>query len=95
MKYYVLYHELGHDVLNLKDLEENENNIGKIMYPNMSINQRLTMDDFMKNSKELFKEIKVKSKMQWEFSQILLSTKHTAVIEHNSVKKIIYEKNKI
>lgn len=64
MKYYVLYHELGHDVLNLKDLEENENNIGKIMYPNMSINQRLTMDDFIKNSKELFKEIKVKSKMQ-------------------------------
>ena len=60
----VLYHELGHDVLNLKDLEKNENNIGKIMYPNMDINQRLTMDDFIKNSKELFKEIKVKSKMQ-------------------------------
>lgn len=56
-KYYIIYHELSHDILNLDDLNENESNFGKIMYPNMSIYNTLDMNDFIENMKKLFSNL--------------------------------------
>ena len=56
-KYYLIYHELSHDVLNLDDLKENKSNIGKIMYPTLSSYDNLTMNDFIINMKNLFSSL--------------------------------------
>jgi|GEM_PF-954945 len=48
-KYYLIFHELSHDVLNLDDLEFNEPNENNIMYPSISAYKDLTMDDFIDN----------------------------------------------
>lgn len=42
MKYWVMYHELSHDVLNVDDLPDTEGNRGKLMYPFVS--KYFTMD---------------------------------------------------
>jgi hypothetical protein len=56
-RYYLIYHELGHDILNLNDLSEDENNWGSIMYPSISKYSDLTMDDFIVNMKGLFESL--------------------------------------
>ena len=56
-KYYIIYHELSHDVLNLNDLSDNKSNFGKIMYPNMSVYNDLDMNDFIENMNELFSSL--------------------------------------
>ena len=52
-KYYLIFHELSHDVLNLDDLEFNEPNEKNIMYPSISAYKDLTMDDFINNFNSL------------------------------------------
>ena len=44
-----MYHELGHDVLNLDDLDETNTELDAIMYPAFSSNQKLKMDVFIEN----------------------------------------------
>ena len=53
-RYYIIYHELSHDILNLDDLDDSENNYGKIMYPYISKYDGLRMNDFIRNLKQLF-----------------------------------------
>lgn len=57
LKYYIIYHELSHDVLNLDDLNDNKDNYGKIMYPNISVYSDLDMNDFIENMDELFSSL--------------------------------------
>ena len=57
MRYYLMYHELSHDVLNVDDLEELPKNEGKLMYPAIASYELITMDDFIENSHELFEEV--------------------------------------
>lgn len=49
LRYLLMYHELSHDVLNLEDLEATQNNIGKLMYPEISRYENYTMDDFIES----------------------------------------------
>ena len=56
MRYYLIYHELAHDVLNLEDLEATYQNQGKLMYPEMSSFEKKTMDDFIESFHSLFEE---------------------------------------
>jgi len=48
-KFRLMYHELGHDVLNLDDLDETNTELDAIMYPAFSTNQKLKMDIFIEN----------------------------------------------
>lgn len=48
-KFRLMYHELGHDVLNLDDLDESNTELDAIMYPAFSSNQKLKMDVFIEN----------------------------------------------
>lgn len=57
MRYYLIYHELAHDVLNLDDLQASTDNEGKLMYPLLLSYENKTMDDFIENSHALFEEI--------------------------------------
>jgi len=56
MRYFLMYHELAHDVLNLDDLEDNPWNEGKLMYPEISSYGNINMDDFIESFKALFEE---------------------------------------
>jgi hypothetical protein len=56
-KYYVIYHELCHDILNLDDLIESDRNYGQIMYPKISKYDNLKMNDFITNLNELFSSL--------------------------------------
>jgi Zn-dependent peptidase ImmA (M78 family) len=56
MRYFLMYHELSHDVLNLDDLKELPSNEGKLMYPAIATYQPKTMDDFIESFHELFEE---------------------------------------
>ena len=49
-KYALMYHELGHDVLNLPDLEDVSSNKGKMMLSTKNI---LTMDEFIESYKSM------------------------------------------
>lgn len=53
-KYFLLYHELAHDVLNADDVERIEMNKGHLMYPGISSFENLTMDEFIESSQEFF-----------------------------------------
>lgn len=57
MRYFLMYHELAHDVLNLDDLEPKSWNEGKLMYPAISSYENKDMDDFIESSHALFEEI--------------------------------------
>ncbi|MFV0553541.1 MAG: DUF4339 domain-containing protein [Mangrovibacterium sp.] len=57
MRYFLMYHELAHDVLNLDDLDPIESNEGKLMYPHLSKYEGKTMDDFIESSHALFEEL--------------------------------------
>ena len=56
-----MYHELAHDILNVDDLEISEENQGKLMYPEFSKRQGLSMDDFIEGYKTLFEQISGKN----------------------------------
>ena len=56
MKYFLMYHELAHDQLDLKDLEINKLNEGKLMYPELSSYERKDMDDFIESAHATFEE---------------------------------------
>ena len=57
MRYYLMYHELSHDVLNVDDLEELPINEGKLMYPVLTKYEGKTMDDFIESSHALFEDV--------------------------------------
>lgn len=57
MRYFLMYHELSHDVLNVDDLEDLPSNEGKLMYPAIYTYESKTMDDFIESSHVLFEEI--------------------------------------
>jgi flagellar basal body-associated protein FliL len=57
-RYLVMYHELGHDVLNLDDLEDDARFEGELMFPAISSYEALTMDEFIEAAHGQFKEIK-------------------------------------
>ncbi len=59
-RYYLMYHELSHDVLNLDDLDGSPSNEGKLMYPAISSYESITMDDFIDSFHALFEEIGAK-----------------------------------
>ena len=56
MRYFLMYHELAHDVLNLDDLEPKSWNEGKLMYPAISSYGNKNMDDFIESVHALFEE---------------------------------------
>lgn len=56
MRYFLMYHELSHDVLNLDDLEAKSLNEGKLMYPAISSYENKNMDDFIESAHALFEE---------------------------------------
>lgn len=60
MRYYLIYHELAHDILNLEDLEPKPENAGKIMYPEISNYENKNMDDFIESFHALFEELSMK-----------------------------------
>lgn len=59
-RYFLMYHELAHDVLNLDDLKNIPENKGKLMFPEISSYEGLTMDDFIETFQELFEEVVTK-----------------------------------
>jgi hypothetical protein len=56
MRYFLMYHELAHDVLNLDDLESKTSNEDKLMYPAISNYEIKNMDDFIESAHDLFEE---------------------------------------
>jgi len=56
MRYFLMYHELAHDVLNLDDLDNKPANEGKLMYPEISSYEKKNMDDFIESFHALFEE---------------------------------------
>lgn len=56
MRYFLMYHELAHDVLNMDDLEAESWNEGKLMYPAISSYENKNMDDFIESAHALFEE---------------------------------------
>jgi hypothetical protein len=54
-KFYLIFHELCHDVLNLDDLEDNDNE-KSIMYPSTDDFALITMDDFIENFHNLLEK---------------------------------------
>ena len=57
MRYFLMYHELSHDVLNVDDLKNLKINEGKLMYPAIATYESKTMDDFIESSHALFEEV--------------------------------------
>lgn len=60
MRYFLMYHELSHDVLNIDDLKDLPSNEGKLMYPAIATYESKTMDDFIESSHELFEVVAAK-----------------------------------
>jgi len=57
MRYFLMYHELSHDVLNVDDLSNLTVNEGKLMFPEIASYEAKTMDDFIESAHELFEEV--------------------------------------
>ena len=55
-KYLLMYHELSHDILNVDDLPEKEENYGKLMCPYILSYDKISMDEFIEMSHDLFEE---------------------------------------
>lgn len=55
-KYLLMYHELSHDILNLDDLPYESENAGKLMCPVLYTIDKISMDDFIEMSHDLFEE---------------------------------------
>ena len=60
LRYYLMYHELAHDVLNLDDLSNSTENEGKLMFPVITSYESKTMDDFIESSHALFEKVSAK-----------------------------------
>lgn len=60
MRYFLMYHELSHDVLNLEDLEAKTINKGKLMYPEISNYENINMDEFIESFDNLFENLDIK-----------------------------------
>jgi hypothetical protein len=56
MKYFLMYHELSHDLLNLEDLDKGLVNEGRLMYPSLYSYENKNMDDFIESFQTLFEE---------------------------------------
>lgn len=56
MRYFLMYHELAHDILNVDDLEATSNNEGRLMYPEISSFEKKNMDDFIESTHALFEQ---------------------------------------
>lgn len=56
-KYHIIYHELGHDILNLEDLDAS-NNEHEIMFESMSEYDSYKMNDFIIGMEKMFKSYK-------------------------------------
>jgi hypothetical protein len=54
MRYFLMYHELAHDVLNVDDLSNAELNQNDLMYPELNKYEGKSMDDFIEASTALF-----------------------------------------
>jgi len=53
MRYFLMYHELAHDVLNVDDLPYSVSNQSDLMYPEISKFEGKTMDEFIEASQAL------------------------------------------
>ncbi len=62
LRYYLMYHELAHDILNLNDLSDYQENEGRLMYPAIASYESKSMDDFIESYHKLFEEIKTQNK---------------------------------
>ena len=56
-KYFLMYHELSHDILNLDDLDADNVNKGRLMFPNIESYDKITMDEFIESYQLLFEEV--------------------------------------
>jgi glycosyltransferase involved in cell wall biosynthesis len=56
MKYFLMYHELSHDLLNVDDLDKVVLNEGRLMYPALYSYGNKNMDDFIESFQALFEE---------------------------------------
>jgi glycosyltransferase involved in cell wall biosynthesis len=56
MRYFLMYHELAHDILNVDDLSAIPVNEGRLMYPAISSYENKNMDEFIESFQVLFKE---------------------------------------
>lgn len=57
MRYFLMYHELSHDILNVDDLDNVSQNEGKLMYPEISTYENKSMDDFIESFHSSFDEL--------------------------------------
>jgi hypothetical protein len=55
-KYFLMYHELSHDILNLDDLEVDDANKGRLMFPNIESYEKITMDEFIESYQKTFED---------------------------------------
>ena len=53
-KFWIMYHELAHDILNLDHVDKTQDNVGQLMYPD--IPENCNMDDFKKAYHEAFSQ---------------------------------------
>ena len=56
-RYWIMYHELAHDILNLDHVDKTQDNVGKLMYP--EIPENFNMDDFKKAYHEAFSQFTI------------------------------------
>ena len=62
MRYVLMYHELAHDVLNLRDLDLTGPNEKKLlMYPALADYRSFTMDEFIESYQKVFTEYKLEN----------------------------------
>lgn len=55
-KYFLMYHELSHDVLNVDDLPDVPQNYGRLMCPVLSSINKISMDEFIEMTHLFFEE---------------------------------------
>lgn len=58
MRYWLMYHELTHDILNIDDLADIPSNFGKLMYPVLISYEGKTMDEFIESFHEFIDDYK-------------------------------------
>jgi hypothetical protein len=87
MRYYLMYHELAHDVLNIDDLENIPKNEGRLMYPVISSYESKTMDDFIENSHTLFEEVSsIKTKEYLSFDEQTINDNEKIISTNSSIQ---------
>lgn len=56
-KFWIMYHELAHDILNLDHVDKTQDNVGQLMYPD--IPENCNMDDFTKAYHKAFSQFTI------------------------------------